>query len=124
MFYYHRQSVPIDRAGFGPGNGPILMDTVRCDGTEIALDRCSYSSQHNCDHDEDAGVVCCCTDDGLYNNVLQKYQKLCYNKVDNSNNKQRINMKFLTHITLPIHTFHCQNFTQYHVRLVSYLYFL
>ena len=70
IFYYNRKSIPVVGAGFGPGTGPILMDTVRCVGSEIAFDRCSYSSQHDCNHDEDAGVVC--TDDGLYNIVSHR----------------------------------------------------
>ncbi|KAM5322410.1 scavenger receptor cysteine-rich domain-containing protein DMBT1-like isoform 2-T2 [Glossophaga mutica] len=48
------------RGRFGPGLGPILLDDVRCAGTEDALDRCAHSdwARHNCWHREDAGVVC------------------------------------------------------------------
>ncbi|XP_035580030.1 LOW QUALITY PROTEIN: deleted in malignant brain tumors 1 protein-like [Zalophus californianus] len=48
------------RCHFGPGSGPILLDNVRCVGTEDTLDRCGHSgwAQHNCRHWEDAGVIC------------------------------------------------------------------
>ncbi|XP_030832325.1 scavenger receptor cysteine-rich type 1 protein M160 isoform X1 [Strongylocentrotus purpuratus] len=46
--------------GFGPGQGKILMDDLRCNGTENELINCAQSpfSQNNCNHHEDAGVQC------------------------------------------------------------------
>ncbi|XP_019630689.1 PREDICTED: deleted in malignant brain tumors 1 protein-like [Branchiostoma belcheri] len=47
-------------AYFGQGTGPIYMDDLRCDGNETSLFKCSYAGWaiHNCDHGQDAGVVC------------------------------------------------------------------
>lgn len=45
-------------AAFGRGTGPIHMDNVQCSGTEQRLVDCSHITNHNCNHGEDAGVVC------------------------------------------------------------------
>uniref|UniRef100_A0A3Q4MWG8 SRCR domain-containing protein n=1 Tax=Neolamprologus brichardi TaxID=32507 RepID=A0A3Q4MWG8_NEOBR len=47
-------------AYFGPGTGTILLDNLKCRGTERSLQSCSHISWnvHNCDHSEDAGVTC------------------------------------------------------------------
>ncbi|XP_032315489.1 scavenger receptor cysteine-rich domain-containing group B protein isoform X2 [Camelus ferus] len=47
-------------AHFGPGSGPILLDNVKCRGDESALLLCSHIrwDAHNCDHSEDASVLC------------------------------------------------------------------
>ncbi|XP_062388284.1 deleted in malignant brain tumors 1 protein-like isoform X4 [Sardina pilchardus] len=47
-------------AHFGRGSGDIWMDDVRCSGSEGSLTECSHSrfGSHDCDHGEDAGVVC------------------------------------------------------------------
>ncbi|NXS56533.1 DMBT1 protein, partial [Brachypteracias leptosomus] len=47
-------------ASFGQGSGPIWLDDVSCTGGEAALSHCPARpwGSHNCEHREDAGVVC------------------------------------------------------------------
>ena len=43
---------------YGPGTGPIWLDDVACSGNESSIFHCSYTTQHDCTHSEDAGVSC------------------------------------------------------------------
>lgn len=55
------QHVTADTDGFTfrmQGVGPIHMDNVQCAGSESRLSDCPHTSQHNCEHNEDAGVTC------------------------------------------------------------------
>ena len=47
-------------AKFGRGTGPIWLDNILCRGDESRLDSCYHIGLglHNCDHGEDAGVIC------------------------------------------------------------------
>ncbi|KAM6994300.1 scavenger receptor cysteine-rich domain-containing protein DMBT1-like [Tautogolabrus adspersus] len=47
-------------ASFGKGTDPILLDDVACSGSERSLTDCQHGGYqiHNCEHQEDAGVVC------------------------------------------------------------------
>ncbi|XP_055576628.1 deleted in malignant brain tumors 1 protein [Falco cherrug] len=50
----------LGNAYFGEGSGDILLDNVKCNGSEVSLLHCNHPGWriHNCDHYEDAGVVC------------------------------------------------------------------
>ena len=53
----------VKRAHFGNFEfHPIHLDNVQCTGSEENITQCSYvtSTAINCDHSEDAGVICGC----------------------------------------------------------------
>ena len=67
-------NIPVKKAGFGSGNSrPILLDNVACDGSEENISQCVYETDDNCDHSEDAGVIC----GGKCSHLFQVYIALC-----------------------------------------------
>ena len=59
--YYYLEAAAMKRAYFGRFEfHPIHLDNVQCTGSEENITQCSYvtSTAINCDHSEDAGVIC------------------------------------------------------------------
>ncbi len=57
MLHTHYQATMKD---FLYSTGRIWLDNVRCIGNAAILDDCRFSpwGQHDCDHDDDVGVMC------------------------------------------------------------------
>ncbi|XP_060592415.1 neurotrypsin-like [Ruditapes philippinarum] len=60
LTYPHINPVVRDKAFFGAGTLPILLDNVGCTGNETSLYQCPHSDlrSHDCSHTEDVGIVC------------------------------------------------------------------
>ncbi|XP_030833788.1 deleted in malignant brain tumors 1 protein isoform X3 [Strongylocentrotus purpuratus] len=60
MLGYERASRIWWGTTYGTGTGRILLDRVECNGDEATLDDCDHPpwGVHDCNHYEDAGVVC------------------------------------------------------------------
>ncbi|KAL8592857.1 hypothetical protein ACOMHN_050685 [Nucella lapillus] len=58
--YFAPGAVAKSSAAFGQGSGPIVLDDVNCDGSELGIQNCGHLAfgTHNCGHNEDASVVC------------------------------------------------------------------
>ncbi|XP_052689239.1 deleted in malignant brain tumors 1 protein-like isoform X3 [Crassostrea angulata] len=56
----YRTGVATEEGYFGPGSGMVLLDNVRCQGTERSLSQCKNDGWgiSNCGHSEDVGVIC------------------------------------------------------------------
>ena len=50
----------LGHAHFGAGSGQIWLDDVNCAGSEDSIGNCQHNGwgSHNCNHNEDSGVVC------------------------------------------------------------------
>ncbi|NXL87386.1 DMBT1 protein, partial [Alectura lathami] len=73
------------RARFGLGTGVIWLDDVSCTGTEDALSHCQARpwGMNNCNHREDAGVVCLVTDTSKTSSVrLMNGPNRCAGRVE------------------------------------------
>lgn len=69
-------AVAYSRAYFGAGSGPILLDDVRCTGSETALINCTYDRfTYDCGHYEDAGVRC-------QGQILLLYEDTCIGQLN------------------------------------------
>ena len=57
---YERAKKVYQRAHYGQGTLPILMDDVSCFGYEAQLSHCRSNpiGEHNCHHNEDVGISC------------------------------------------------------------------
>ena len=55
---FNAGATAIGNARFGRGTGPIFLDDVNCFGFERTLLECQFNPDHNCIHEEDAGVRC------------------------------------------------------------------
>ena len=60
MLGFYRSESAFPGAKYGEGTGNILLDDVRCQGSEADLLTCEHRGllTHNCGHGEDAGVLC------------------------------------------------------------------
>ena len=65
-------AIPVRKAFFGMGRSDqaILLDDVSCSGEESILQSCSHVQSSDCDHSEDAGVICSGNLDLFNNNIL------------------------------------------------------
>ena len=59
QFATHAGAIAVDRAGYGQGTGPIVLDDIACSTADNRLTDCSSNEgTFNCDHRADAGVIC------------------------------------------------------------------
>ncbi|VDI37011.1 Hypothetical predicted protein [Mytilus galloprovincialis] len=61
MAGYSRALQAYSNAHFGPGNGSVILSTLKCSGNENIIDSCGSDGWYKtgtCAHSTDAGVVC------------------------------------------------------------------
>ena len=56
------------KSEFGGGSGPIFLDDLQCTGTERSLFKCVTLT--DCDHGEDAGLVCQNNGETIFNSIV------------------------------------------------------
>ncbi|XP_041070322.1 deleted in malignant brain tumors 1 protein-like isoform X4 [Carcharodon carcharias] len=71
-------------AAFGQGEGDMWFDEVRCTGSESFLSDCPSlaSAQSDCDHKEDASVICSGFATGIWGSPIDLYQAI-YEEIEN-----------------------------------------
>ena len=65
---------------YGSGTGLITLDNVVCNGNEQDLLQCSHAGilAHNCNHQEDAAVVCGSKYSTLSSSTQRSQSEFCY----------------------------------------------
>ena len=58
QFFAQTGALAFSNAQYGQGTGAIVADDVQCIGSEDNLQSCTFTTNHNCGHSEDAGVSC------------------------------------------------------------------
>lgn len=48
----------LHEAAYGKGIGPVHLDDTACMGNETNITQCLYKTTTNCQHNEDAAIVC------------------------------------------------------------------
>ena len=64
--YYHLGATVLSNNAFGPGTGPIHLDSVQCTGSENSLFDCGFESNNNCTHSQDVGIRCINSTGNIY----------------------------------------------------------
>lgn len=58
IFLFRGIAIPVHESIYGGGSGPIHYDELACTGTENSVGSCKHSTFLDCEHSEDAGVIC------------------------------------------------------------------
>ena len=71
LLYLHAGVTALSEAFFDGGlTLDIAIDQVVCSGNETRLIQCSYATNNNCTHSEDAGVRCFAAATGILLRLL------------------------------------------------------